>query len=94
MDHRIKVKIADRCYNYTIHSELEEAQIRKATQSVNEKIAELSRQYTQIPKVDIMTIVALNEAIEKSELSEKIQEDAKGLDKLSADLQNYVDSLK
>ena len=94
MEHKIKVKIADRCYNYTIHSELEEEAIRKAAQSVNEKISVLSAQYGGRPMIDILTIVALNEGIEKCEALLKNETDEKGMEKLAADLQNYVDSLK
>lgn len=94
MDHTIKVKIADRVYSQTIHSELEEASVRNAARSVNDKIATLSGKYADIPMIDILTIVALNEGIEKFELQEKINGDERDLNKLSADLKNYVDSLK
>lgn len=94
MDHTIKVRIADRVYSRTIHSELEEEAIRKAAASVNEKIATLSGQYANIPMIDILTIVALNEGIEKFELQETMSGGEQDLMKLAADLQNYVDSLK
>ncbi|MCQ2166076.1 MAG: cell division protein ZapA [Bacteroidales bacterium] len=93
-EHRIKVKIADRSYNRTIHSELEEEAIRKAAQSINEKIASLSRLYAQVPLIDIITIVALNEGIEKFEAQRKLDENDAQTAKLSADLKNYVESLK
>lgn len=94
MEHKIKVKIAERCYYHTIHSELEEEAIRKAAKSVDEKISVLSARYSSIPAVDVLTIVALNEGIEKFEALLASEERNKGLEKLSADLQNYVDSLK
>ncbi len=93
-EHRIKVKIADRSYNRTIHSELEEEAIRKAAQSINGKIASLSRLYAQVPLIDIITIVALNEGIEKFEAQRKLDENDAQTAKLSADLKNYVESLK
>lgn len=93
-EHRIKVKIADRSYNRTIHSELEEEAIRKAAQGINEKIVKLSRLYTQVPLIDIITIVALNEGIEKFEVQKKLDENNSEIGKLSADLKNYVESLK
>lgn len=94
MDHTIKVKIADRSYSQTIHSELEEEAIRNAAKSVNEKISALSGKFAEIPMVDILTIVALNEGIEKFELQEKMKNEERSLEKLSADLGNYVESLK
>lgn len=93
-EHRIKVKIADRSYNRTIHSELEEEAIRKAAQSINGKIVSLSRMYTQVPLIDIITIVALNEGIEKFEVQRKLSTSDSEIEKLSADLKNYVESLK
>lgn len=94
MDHQIKIKIADRCYSRVIHSEQEEEIIRKAARSVSDKIATLSETYAGIPMVDILTIVALNEGIEREELQQKADDENVGLEKLSADLSNYVDSLQ
>jgi len=94
MEHHIKVKIADRSYRQVIHTEDEEAAIRKAAQSVNDKITALSQAYGSIPAIDILSIVALNESIEKIEAQRSGSTDQVALERLSADLQKYVDSLK
>lgn len=94
MEHHIKVKIADRSYRRIIHSEEEEAAIRKAAQSVNEKIIALSQAYGGIPAIDILSIVALNEGIEKVEAMRSLDTEVAEYEKISADLQKYVDSLK
>lgn len=94
MDHVIKVKIADKVYRKTIHSEEEEAAIRKAVSELNDIVSLISKDYTKVTAVDIMTIAALNIGIEKVELRKRLEELDKGYGKLSADLQRYVDSLK
>ena len=94
MEHNIKVKIADRCYRQTIHSEQEEAHIRTAAAGVSELIQQLSSRYPGVSVIDVLTIAALNEGIENAELRERIASDERKFEKLSADLQTYVDSLK
>ena len=92
-EHRIKVIIADRTYRWTV-SEHDEEIIRKAAQSVNEKIASLSKRHSGITPIDILTIAALNESVEKFELGDRLAKVEAGYARLDADLQNYVDSLK
>lgn len=92
-EHRIKVIIANRTYRWTM-SEHDEEVIRKAAQSVNAKIASLSKRYPQISPIDILTIVALNESIEGVELQARLSSADAGYERLDADLKNYVDSLK
>lgn len=92
-EHKIKVIIANRVYRWTM-SEHDEGVIRKAAQSVNAKIASLSKRYPQISPIDILTIVALNESIEGKELEARLSSAEAGYEKLDADLRNYVDSLK
>ena len=93
-EHHIKVKIADRVYYQVIHSQEEEAVFRQAAQSVNRKITDLSMAYTGVTPIDILTIAALNESIERIELEQRLSGDESGLQKLSDDLQNYVDSIE
>lgn len=94
MEHKIKVKIADRIYHQTVHSEDEEEAMRKAAVALNGKISSLSSRFPNASMIDILTIIAYNESIAAFELEKKLQENEKGYDQLSADLQNYVDSLK
>lgn len=95
MDHSIKVRIADKVYRKTIHSEEEEAAIRQAATDLNETLEKISKaQSSTVSAVDIVTIAALNIGIERIELRNRLDNLTRGYDKLSADLQNYVDSLK
>jgi len=94
MEHRIKVRIGDRSYPKVITSEDEEEAIRKAAVSVNDKISLLTRAYPKVSLLDIATIAAVNEGIEKFELKRKLEKMENEMEKLSSDLQNYVDSLK
>jgi len=88
------VKIAGRSYLYVVKSEEQEQIIRKAAASVNEKIMQLSNTYKERSPLDIVTIAALNEGIEKLQAGAKSSQDMGGYEKLSADLANYVESLK
>lgn len=94
MEHNIKIKIADRSYRQQIHSEEEEENIRLAAASVSDLIRQLRERYPEVSAIDILTIAALNEAIEKEELKKSISSNEAGFEKLSRDLQTYVDSLK
>lgn len=96
MEHKITVKIAGRPYSKTIQSEDEEAIIRKAAREVNARIDEFSQGgvYGKISQLDILSVVALNECIDKIESKQLMSGSDEGYEKLSADLQAYVDSLK
>lgn len=91
---KINVKIDGRSYIYVVNSEEKEIAIRKAAESVNEKIKQLSSTYKERGPLDIVTIAALNEGIERFMNSSKSTSDIEGYEKLSADLANYVESLK
>lgn len=92
-EHRIKIKIADRIYPKTV-SEDKEAAIRNAARSVDEVIREYSRSYPEVSQLDIATIVALNAAMESEHLREKLEKMEAQIDRMTSDLQKYVDSLK
>lgn len=92
-EHKITIKIADRIYPQTV-SEDNEAAIREAARNVDGVIREFSRSYPGVSQIDIATIAALNAAIESVGLKEKLEKMEKELDRMSADLQKYVDSLK
>lgn len=95
MEHKIKIRIDNKVYNGTIHSEEEEANIRKAVADVNETVAKIAKDYAnKVTSLDIMTIAALNIGIERVEFKNRLEELQRKCDKLSADLQSYVDSLK
>lgn len=95
MDHSIKVKIADKVYRKTIHSEEEEAAIRKAVADLNETVKNIAKDHVStVSALDIMTIAALNIGIERVQLKSRLETLDAGYERLSADLQNYVDSLK
>lgn len=91
---KINVKIAGRSYIYVVKSEDKEEIIRKAAASVNEKIKQLSTAYKGRGPLDIVTIAALNEGIERFQAQAVNTSDADGYEKLSADLANYIESLK
>lgn len=86
--------IAGRSYVYVVKSEEQEEIIRKAAASVNEKIMKLSNAYKNRGPLDIVTIAALNEGIEKFQSGNRSSQDIEAYEKLSADLANYVESLK
>lgn len=94
MDHRIKLKIADRSYRQVIHTEEEEACIRQAAQNVNERLAHLSSRYAGVSVIDILTIAALNESIEKVEMQKRLSDLEAEIASMSSVLDNYVKSLK
>lgn len=82
-------------YSGVIHSEEEEADIRNAAANLNETVAKLAKTYANTrTALDIMTVSAMNIGIEREEYKRKLEQLQSKCDKLSADLQNYVDSLK
>ena len=94
MEHRIKVKISDRIYVKHIASEDEEAAVRKVVADINESISQLSQTHPNVSVIDILTIVALNEGIERVKLGNALDKNCAEYNKLAADLENYVSSLK
>lgn len=91
--HKIKLVIADRTYTQVLNSD-QEAIARRAAKRVDEKIAELRRVYPKVSVIDILTIVAMNESIEVLRLQESQGGSNADLQRLSDDLQRYVDLLK
>jgi len=94
MGHKIRVKVNDRSYIKVIQTEDEEAQIRAAAREIEADINELQAISPSISLVDIATVVAMNKCIAKNLAIRSRAEDDQQYERISADLQRYVDSLK
>lgn len=93
MEQRIKVKIAEREYSLKAPNEESEEYIRLAAAAVNKKIAGYNVKYPGKTMVEILSFVALNEAIGSISLQKKLEAVKAEATTLQKDTDNYINSV-
>lgn len=91
---KIRVEIADKPYRMTIPRE-EEEKVRKAAKAINEKIAQLKKQY-DATAFDYLAMAALQIAIRfvDSEMNDDMAVARKSLEDLDRQLDEYISKNK
>jgi len=94
MAQRITIKIAGREYNLTAKTEDQEEQFRLAAQAINKRLETYTAAHPGKTLSELMSLVALNEAIARLGFQKEIQ-DMKNAEKLlQEDLEHYLQDNK
>jgi cell division protein ZapA (FtsZ GTPase activity inhibitor) len=94
MDQKITVKIADCRFSLVAKSPEQEEIIRKAAEHTNRHITRNQEKYPETPLVKILSMVALNMAVENVSFSKRLQDVLKDEEKLSKELEGYLDNIE
>lgn len=94
MDQRITIRIADKDYALKASSPQQEELIRRAAASINRKIAAFSEKYPGKEMVDILSFVALNEAMGSFGAQQSVDAVKAETESLLKDISSYLDSSK
>ena len=93
MDQKIKIRIADYTFSLVAKSPEQEEVIRKAAEHTNRHIAKNQEKYPDTPLVKILSMVALNMAVENVSFSKRLQDALKDEEKLCKELESYLDNI-
>ena len=92
MDQKIKIRIADYTFSLVAKSPEQEEIIRKAADHTNRHIQKNQEKYPDTPFVKILSMVALNMAVENVSFSKRLQDILKDEETLSKELESYLDN--
>lgn len=87
----IKVIIAGRPYKMSVRREKEEI-VRKAAQSVNDKIKEFAHSYEFTDQQDLLSMIALQNAVSNLELKKEKDYDEKEMEKKLLEIDDAISS--
>ena len=92
MDRKITIIIDQRKYNLTAHNETQEQVYRKAAAAINARLDNYSRSNPERSKLELMTLVALNEAVLHFDFQNELETVKGEAVSLTKDLQDYLSS--
>ena len=90
MDQKISIKIAGRTYNLTATSPETEQLYRQAAEAINKRFASFTRSHPGKTASDLLSLVALNEAVIRLEMQKEIDLYKTAEKQLESDLDNYL----
>jgi len=93
MDQKITVKIADCRFSLVAKSPEQEEIIRKAAEHTDKQITKYQEKYPETPLVKVLSMVALNMAVENVTFSKRLQEYVHNDEKLAKELEDYLDNI-
>ena len=93
MDQKITVKIADCRFSLVAKSPEQEEIIRKAAEHTDKQITKYQEKYPETPLVKILSMVALNLAVENVSFSKRLQDVLNNEEKLEKELESYLDNI-
>ena len=93
MNQKITIKIADCRFSLVANSPEQEEIIRKAAEHTNRQITRYQEKYTDTPLVKVLSMVALNMAVENVSFSKRLQEYVHNDEKLAKEHEDYLDNI-
>lgn len=90
MDQKISIKIAGRTYNLTATSPETEQLYRQAAEAINKRFASFTRSHPGKTASDLLSLVALNEAVIRLEMQKEIDLYKTAENHLESDLDRYL----
>ncbi len=93
MDQKIKIKIEGRPYDLTAKSPQQEEMIRKSAEMLNKMIAYYGGKYSGGDRLDILSIVAINQCMGNLSLQKKIEGLEKEIAELGEELEGYLKNI-
>ena len=93
MDQKITVKIADCRFSLVAKSPEQEEIIRKAAEHTNRQITNYQGKYPGTDRAKVLSMVALNMAVENVSFSKRLQDTLKDEEKLTRELEGYLENI-
>ena len=90
MDQKITIKLGGKEFKLTASSPQQEEAIRLATNTINNRLQELTTRHPGKPIVDLMAMVALNETVSRIILQKDLKKFDAESGKLGEDLERYL----
>ena len=90
MDQKISIKIAGRTFNLTAPTPETEQLYRQAAEAINKRFASFTRSHPGKTASDLLSLVALNEAVIRLDMQREIDLYKTAEKQLESDLDRYI----
>ena len=90
MDQKISIKIAGRTFNLTAATPETEQLYRQAAEAINKRFASFTRSHPGKTASDLLSLVALNEAVIRLDMQREIDLSKSAEKQLESDLERYL----
>ena len=90
MDQKISIKIAGRTFNLTAPTPETEQLYRQAAEAINKRFASFTRSHPGKTATDLLSLVALNEAVIRLDMQREIDLYKTAEKQLESDLDRYL----
>jgi len=90
MDQKISIKIAGRTFNLTAPTPETEQLYRQAAEAINKRFASFTRSHPGKTASDLLSLVALNEAVIRLDMQREIDLYKSAEKQLESDLDRYL----
>ena len=90
MDQKISIKIAGRTFNLTAPTPETEQLYRQAAEAINKRFAAFTRSHPGKTATDLLSLVALNEAVIRLDMQKEIDLYKTAEKQLESDLDRYL----
>ena len=90
MDQKISIKIAGRTFNLTAPTPETEQLYRQAAEAINKRFAAFTRSHPGKTATDLLSLVALNEAVIRLDMQKEIDLCKTAEKQLEIDLERYL----
>ena len=90
MDQKISIKIAGRTFNLTAPTPETEQLYRQAAEAINKRFAAFTRSHPGKTATDLLSLVALNEAVIRLDMQKEIDLCKTAEKQLESDLDRYL----
>ena len=90
MDQKISIKIAGRTFNLTAATPETEQLYRQAAEAINKRFASFTRSHPGKTASDLLSLVALNEAVIRLDMQREIDLCKSAEKQLESDLERYL----
>jgi cell division protein ZapA (FtsZ GTPase activity inhibitor) len=94
MDQKISIKIAGRTFNLTAATPETEQLYRQAAEAINKRFASFTRSHPGKTASDLLSLVALNEAVIRLDMQREIDLYKTAEKQLESDLDRYLKDQK
>ena len=94
MDQKISIKIAERTFNLSASSPEQEEIIRLAADAINKRLETYTRKNPGKTMVELMSMVALNEAARRISFQREVDAQKAEAQQLVSDMANYLANIE
>lgn len=93
-EQRITIRISGRDYVLKVSSPDKEEVIRRAADTINQKVQSYQKTFVGKAEVDILSFVSLNECITSIQTQKQMEELRREVESLQNQLKSYIDNIE